>query len=205
MSFIFAKWATVHALNPMGPIASYLKAHNLSGAPSYFMISHYFNITCNPKPKILFFCHLVDCFNTGNDVLAATHVDCTLARCSPSHEAVCSASTRRVNDDLQPKKKNGVSNGAWTALRWWLRCALNGAWTTPSNSAWTALVVAPKNGTSTRLNGAWKLVLQWRMLQSRKLHFNAPENWRWYGAAMGLVAAPKMAAEQGQVWGLKHI
>ena len=153
MSFIFAKWATVHALNPMGPIASYLKTHNLSGAPSYFMISHYFNITCNPKPKILFFCHLVDCFNTGSDVLAATHVDCTLAGCSPSHEVVCSASTRRANDDLQPKN-NGVSNGAWTALRWWLRCALNGAWTTPSNSAWTALVIAPKNGTSTRLNGA---------------------------------------------------
>nr|CAN64117.1 hypothetical protein VITISV_015780 [Vitis vinifera] len=32
----------------------------------------------------------------------------------------------------------------------------------------------------------------------QKWHFNAPENWRWYGAAMALVAAPKMAAEQRQ-------
>ena len=175
MPFIFVKWAIAHALNLMGPIASYIKAHNLSGTPSLFrfltiLISHV------AEPKILFFCHPMDCFNTGSDVLAATHVDCTLAGCSPSHEAVCSASTRRANDDLQPKN-NGVSNGAWTALRWWLRCALNGAWTTPSNSAWTTLVIAPKNGTSTRLNGA----------------------------GMALVAAPKMAAEQRQVWGLKRI
>ena len=92
-------------------------------------------------------------------------------------------------------QKNGVSNGAWTALRWWLRCALNGAWTTPSNSAWTALIVAPKNGTSTRLNGAWKLVLQWRWLQ--------PQKWQLNSARYGVWSASKMAPETESLVRLK--
>ena len=86
MPFIFSKWATAHALNLMDPIASYIKAHNLSGTPS---LSRFLTILIShaTEPKILFFCHPVDCFNTSNDVLVATHVDCTLAGCNPSHEA----------------------------------------------------------------------------------------------------------------------
>ena len=142
MSFIFAKWATVHALNPMGPIASYLKAHNLSGAPSYFMISHYFNITCNPNPRSYFFATQW----TASTPAATFSPPPTWT--APLLDAVQAMKPSAVLQHgvwmTTCSPKNGVSNGAWTALRWWLRCALNGAWTTPSNSAWTALVIAPK-------------------------------------------------------------
>ena len=164
MSFIFAKWATVHALNPMGPIASYLKAHNLSGAPSYFMISHYFNITCNPKPKILFFCHLVDCFNTGSDVLAATHVDCILAGCSSSHEVACI----RGRKSLTSAHRLPASPASKASLVTSSRCEqrLNGAG------------CSPKNGTSMRLKIGAGMALQWRWLQPQKWQLNSAR----YGA-----------------------
>ena len=186
-----------------GPIANYIKAHNLSGAPS---LSRFLTFLISPATQTQDPIFLPPSGLLQHRQRRSRRHPRGLHPCwmqsKPWSRLQCfnTAWERRL-----AAQKNGVSNGAWTALRWWLRCALNGAWTTPSNSAWTALVVAPKNGTSTRLNGAWKLVLQWRWLQSKKWHFNAPENWRWYGAAMALVAAPKMAAEQRQVWGLKRI
>ena len=48
MPFIFVKWATAHALNLMGPIASYIKAHNLSGAPS---LSRFLTILISPATQ----------------------------------------------------------------------------------------------------------------------------------------------------------
>ena len=87
---IIAKWVTAHALSPMGPIATYIKAQNNSGTN----LSRFNKlITPAPKPTILIFRHPVDCFIpnnamhaatrmdciiTDNDVLAATHVDCTI-------------------------------------------------------------------------------------------------------------------------------
>ena len=85
--FIFAKWATAHALSLMGPIVIDIKAQNQS-------LSRFNKlITPAPKPTILIFRHPMDCFIpnstmqtatwvdyiiTGNDVLVATVVDDTI-------------------------------------------------------------------------------------------------------------------------------
>ena len=70
--FIFAKWATAHALSLMGPIVIDIKAQNQS-------LSR-FNKLITPilKPTILIFRHLVDCFIPNSAMHTATHVDCII-------------------------------------------------------------------------------------------------------------------------------
>ena len=173
MPFIFAKWATAHALNLMGPMGLCFPYFygKMGIVHALYLMAQIF----------LFFCHPMDLFNTDSNVLTAIHVDCIPAGCSSNHEAACI----RGRKSLTSAHRLPASPASKASLVTSSRCEqrLNGAG------------CSPKNGTSMRLKIGAGMALQWRWLQ--------PQKWQLNSARYGVWSASKMAPETESLVRLK--
>ena len=195
MPFIFAEWATAHALNLMGPMGLCFPYFygKMGIAHALYLMDQIHFFSASPwtfsTPAATF---------SPPSTWTASWPDAVQAMKPPASEA---GRASRVPTGYQHHQR--------VRPHWWLPAA--------ANSAWTALVVAPKMALQRawmapenwRCNGAgcspnkchfnapeWRLkigsgmTLQWCWLQPQKWHFNAPEwclkigvgmalQWRW--------------------------
>ena len=136
-AFYFCKMGQCPCFEPNGPNGPLL--------PLFLWQNGHCACIVSNDPNPIFFCHPIVFFNTSNNVLAAIHMDCTLAGCSSSHEAACIKGKK----SLTGAHRLPASPASKASLVTSSRCEqrLNGASMAPE----MALVAAPKNGTS---NGA---------------------------------------------------
>ena len=144
MPFIFAKWATAHALNLMGLIASHIKAHKLSGTPSLF---RFLTILISPlaqtQDPIFLPPRGLRQHRQRRSRRYPRGLHPCLMQSKPWSRLQCfnAACKQRL---VAPK--NGASNSAWTALQMTPPKARKDAWNGASKGAF---------------NGAWRM-LEWR-------------------------------------------